>query len=78
MSFSEAKDEDIVLVDIESAAHIPSRIAAPALNSSRVVERLNSINVVRGPSKIRPSAKLPGEFRTLRFVFVNCLCKVTH
>jgi hypothetical protein len=61
--------------DIESATDIASNPRAlAALTSSSVspntVERLNSIE----PAKIKPGAKLPGEFRTLRFAFTKSTC----
>jgi hypothetical protein len=59
---------------IESVPRIPSRpLVTSTTFSARLDERFGS-----GPLKIRPSAKFPAEFRTLRSDFAQLFCTFTY
>jgi hypothetical protein len=46
----------------------PGNNVAMSRSDQKTISRTNSINYMGRPAKVEPSAKIPGEFRTLRLV----------
>jgi hypothetical protein len=83
MSQMDVKDRE--LFDLESLASRPTNEhltydggSSPAIQDAstlrqtvKTLGRTHSVNLTRGPTKVDPRAKIPGEFRTLRLVIID-------
>lgn len=78
-SESSEKEKPSDVESLDSPSHIATELRSTvpltgrarsrvvSLHKNRSTERTNSISLLTGPSRINPSAKIPGEFRTLRY-----------
>lgn len=72
--------EDEKKSDVEANPRQASQASIPfekgvslSREDQKTLSRRNSVSLTRGPTKVNPSAKIPGDFRTLRsVVYVFC------
>lgn len=56
---------------VPTLSSLPNHVTASQSRQNHSIERTGSISIATGPAKINSKAKIVGEFRTLRYVFLS-------
>jgi hypothetical protein len=67
-SEDEKSDIESTIAGQNTPRYVPNLTSIPAGHTATQQQLQRSISLTTGPAKIDPKAKMPGDFRTLRYV----------